>query len=109
MSLNFERGRVNFSGGIFGYFCIFIAKYFRKTLDGGLLILGIDFQKVGRPSNKGVALPHARVWVAWNFILLGMKTEIIMAEFLEKLAFTRRGIRPDVLLKKSHRPKNVEE
>ena len=30
ISLNFGRRGVNFSGGIFGYYCIFITKFFRK-------------------------------------------------------------------------------
>ena len=47
ISQNFGRG-VNFSGGIFGYYCIFITKYFRKTSEVGWADM------VGRLLNRGV-------------------------------------------------------
>jgi len=48
-------GGVNFSGEIFGYYCIFITKYFQKTSEGVVYPGVSTFKKRGRPSKEGVS------------------------------------------------------
>ena len=55
----FRKGGVNFSGVIFGYYCIFITKYFRKTSDRGYVILVGPLSEWGvRPSILGGSPPY---------------------------------------------------